>query len=226
MKNKILIIGDYTTRGADTCKWDGNLLNLTDYEIVIIDTSSLYKIWPILPGSNNTIKQWPGKIAANFTYINRKIIESILIDIRVYILFYPDATLSYSSDGWTYTNLNTNDWFPLSIKTQIENGTTVIPKNKSYQEYLDRLKSWKYYYLPKENKDDDKVKEFYKPNAIMVERRVIAANKLGKPLAMELVTSYEKVTDREYAEQNSRIILLPVTSEDTDLTPILVPPAS
>ncbi len=32
MRNKILVIGDYETRGADNCKCDGGLYNLTDYE--------------------------------------------------------------------------------------------------------------------------------------------------------------------------------------------------
>jgi len=216
MRNKILIIGDYKTRGADTCKWDGNLLNLTDYDLVIIDTSSLYTTWSISPGSSYIIKQWPEKIAANFKYINRKIMESILIDTQVFVLFNPESRVSYYPSQYSRPDaLSTNEWFPMSMRTHIENGTTVNLKNKAYREYFRRLKSWKYYYLPKEDDDDKEVREFYKPNSIMVERKVIATNKIGKPLALELVTSYAKVTSREFAAQNSRIILLPVTSEDT-----------
>ena len=180
MRNKILIIGDYETRVADSCKWDGDLYNLTDYDIVIIDTSSLYKIWSLSPGHSCTIKEWPKKIEANFKYINQKIMESILIDTQIYVLFHPNCSLTYrKGDYYRSVYLDTNDWFPISIETHIENGTTVIPKNKVYQEYLKRLKSWKYYYLPQGKNDESEIKEFHKPNSIIVKRNIIAANKLG-----------------------------------------------
>lgn len=142
--------------------------------------------------------------------------ESLLIDTQIFVLFNPTSTLTYWP-GYTTSEFtfSTNDWLPISVKTQIENGTTVIPKNKVYQEYLKRLKSWKYYYLPQGKNDENEIKEFYKPNIIIVKRNIIAANKLGKPLAMELVPSYFELGSRGYTEQNSRIILLPATSEDS-----------
>jgi len=210
MKNKILIIGDYEAKGADSCKWDGNLYNLTDYDIVIIDTGCLYKIWSITsPGAYN-LRQWSEvtqSIERNFKYIRKKIIESILIETQIFVLFNPTSTLSYWS-GYAHSSLRTNDWLPISVETQFESGTTIILKNRTYQEYFKRLKSWKYYHVPKKSSGDSEVQEFYKPHNIKVQRKIIATNKLGKPLAMELVPSYDNT------EQNSRIILLPATSED------------
>jgi len=217
MRNKILVIGDYVTRNVDSCRWNDNLYNLTDYEIVIIDTSSLYKEWSIPSPGEYTLKQWSEvtrSIQNNFTYIRKKIIESLLIDTQILILFNPNSTLSCWQD-YTHDSLQTNDWFPISVETQNENGTTVILRNKTYQEYFKRLKSWKYYYLPMENDDNDEIRQFYKPNILKVERDVIATNKLGQPLAMELVPSYLKFGSRGYTEQTSRIILLPATSEDS-----------
>jgi len=215
MRNKILIIGGYETRGADTCKWDGNLLNLTDYELVIIDTSSLNNTLSISPGHSYTTDKWPKKIEANFEYIKQKIVESILIDTQIFVLFNPESSLSYHPSPYVTRSLDTNDWFPLSMRTHIENGTTVNLINKTYREYFRRLKNWEYYYLPEKADDAKEVKEFYKPDNIRIERKIIATNKLGKPLALELVTLYAKPFGQAYAEQNSRIILLPATSEDT-----------
>ncbi len=189
-------------------------MNLTDYDMVIIDMSSLYKTWSISPGSSYTIKQWPERTAANFKYINQKIMESIVIDTQIYVLFEPNCELTYQERDYSPRySLNTNGWLPLSIKTQIENGTTVNLKNEAYKGFFKRLKGWKYYYLPEESDDYKEIEKFHGP--IHIERKIIATNKLGKPLAMELVTSCWDGSSKHYVEQNSRIILLPATSEDT-----------
>ncbi|MHB8104848.1 MAG: hypothetical protein ACYDG5_04835 [Dehalococcoidales bacterium] len=212
MKNKVLVIGDYKTKNADSCTWSESIYNLTDYETVIIDTSCLYKVLSVeTPGSYTmATSDISVVLRASFKFIHKKILECLSLDTTIYVLYYPDSYISYGKNSSFYTN----DWCPIPLKTCIEDGTTINIKNKKYQQYLGKLKQWNYYYLPTESGEESKIKDFYTLYDVNIKRDIVATNKLNNPLAMELIVSFRKYSSSPSNELNSRIILLPITNKD------------
>jgi hypothetical protein len=183
-----------------------------------IDTSSLYHDLGISkPGWYNPSK-WTGvhqKIVNNFDYIKNKIIESLLIDTKIFVIFNPVSKFTLTQEYTNYS-LSTNDWLPLLMNVHLENGMTINLQNKSYQEYFKKIKSWEYYFLPTEADYDKEIKEFYKSNFISVNQNSIATNKLNKPLALEIYTFYSKTKGGEAHIQNSRLVILPASNGEIE----------
>lgn len=211
MSNKILIIGDSNHRGADCCEWKNPINNLTDYETVIIDASSLYRIWDLNYQSPGTTivgtSPETRAILSNFNYVNKKILECLFIDVKLYILFQPTKTIKMSeNNAATHT---TNDWFPITTETVIESGTTVNIRNQTYQPYLKRLSKWSYYF---NTNDYQQIHDFYEPKLITIYRYPIAADRQGNPLALDLSFAYRNYSSDTSHDLKSRMIILPVTN--------------
>ncbi|MFC2011036.1 hypothetical protein ACFLUR_01950 [Chloroflexota bacterium] len=216
MNRNVLVIGSYKPRGADCCTWDdyNNNYNLTDYGVVILDTNYLYQVWSIDRNVQKTYivgnVEKTRSIISSFPLLRKKILECLSIDTQIFVLFHPTVELKeYLNSASFYTN----DWFPISIESEIDSGTTVNVKSKVYNGYLKRLNQWQYYYLPESFNEYSEIREFYSLDTVRGKRKVIATNKLEKPLAIELSFFFRKQYSSPFTEQDSRIILLPITND-------------
>lgn len=214
MKNNILIIGDYKPKNVDSCTWSESIYNLTDYDTVIIDTDCLYRFLSIDTPGSYTVVQGDAyqAVKTNLKFINQKILECLSLDIKIYVLYYPNTTVSYSYGKNAY--FHTNDWCPIPLETHIEKGITINLKNRKYQQYLNKLKSWEYYYLALKSDDGREIREFYTLYYVDIKRNIIATNRLDYPIAMELAISFLKTSSSKIIELSSRIVLLPITNKD------------
>jgi len=221
--SNILVIGTYRSEHVDSFDWWQKLPNLSDYDIVILDTSRITHFWLIAGRLGNwkgggrvvsDVNEQDKAIRSNLALINRKILEILEFDVTIYVLYEPPISVNYGLGKIFYTD----DWCPISIKPYPEKGKTIIVKDNSYEEYFRDFEGWEYYFVS-DSIDMGKLKTYYESKYKVVELlEPIATNKVEKPLAIELGFHFFNWEDekRDSINYTSRktggtLTLLPIT---------------
>lgn len=215
MGKKVLLIGTYFAEGVDSFDWWQELPNISDYDIIILDTTRIFNFWSIagrveqlaeneyfLPTPNDQDK----KIQSNIQLVGDKLLEILEFAVIVYVLYSPEiivwehAQSMYGGEARSRF-VGTNDWCPISIDTVAEKGKIIYVKDESYKEYFRDFKGWDYYFVP----DSLEINEFescYRSKwKVTSGLKVIATNKVEKPLAVEFTPWFHKWAHDEDEEE-------------------------
>lgn len=199
MSKEVLIIGSYYAEGLKSSSWSSELPNLSDYDIIILDTTKILHGWLIggrvkhLGGNRyylSKIYEADEKIKSNIKLVRSKLLEILEFDILVYILYSPEASIEcnrqiFDQIGETYQGfIETNDWCPISIEIKQEKGERIFVKDDSYIDYFRDFKGWEYYFVP-DSLSIEELEEYYRGKwKTFPGLRAIATNKVDKPLAI------------------------------------------
>jgi hypothetical protein len=134
--SRYLVLGSTGYGGLDSVDWmEGELPNLVDYDIIIVDVPALssdrlalIKLDRLKSIRNHLVRFIDsfGKLVA---ITNHKIIDKK--EKR-----YPETISNY-------------EWCPISIGTNTEQGKTIVIKQNLFKNYLPKLSDWDYYlYIP------------------------------------------------------------------------------
>jgi len=206
MGKRVLLIGTYFAEGVDSFDWWQELPNITEYDTIILDTTRIFNFWSIagrveqlaeneyfLPTANDQDK----KIRSNIWLVKDKLLEKLEFDVIVYVLYSPEiivwehAQSMYGGEARSRF-VGTNDWCPISINTFLEKGGEIYVEDDSYKEYFRDFRSWEYYFLPG-SLDTSELEEYYSSKwKTFPVLRVIATNKVKKPLAVEFIPLFHK----------------------------------
>ena len=202
MTNKTLLISSdaLNTRSIDQVAWSDDLPNLSEYDIIVIDTTSLVSLWSqkaklsdgvyFLDKPNKT----DAKLTSSLSLIQKKIAELLQYKVSVYAIYEPSLVLWTHGDSYDVflrpgrcRFASTNDWCPISIDVVPEKGGQIHVKDKVYKRYFDKLRDWQYYFLPK-TIDISRLTEYYshRSQEIACVHSIIAEGKRGEALALSL----------------------------------------
>lgn len=231
MNNKVLIIGDYHPEGVDCCYWFDELPNISDYDIVILDTTRILNFW----NASGRLKHLAGnefetsyytetdrRIMSNIDFVRNKLIEILIFDVTIYALYEQNFIIKSKPDSRGHIGLyvRTNDWCPIFINNiVIEKGRTILVKDESYEEYFKDFKNWEYYINP----DDiqfDPLQNFYSGKWLLVhEIKSIATNRVDKPIALQFCPILHRKEDTDlgkyeyvYDRRGALLVLLPIAN--------------
>lgn len=215
MGKKVLLIGTYFAEGVDSFDWWQELPNISDYDIIILDTTRIFNFWSIagrveqlaeneyfLPTPNDQDK----KIQSNIQLVGDKLLEILEFAVIVYVLYSPEiivfqhAQSMYGGEARSRF-VGTNDWCPISIDTVAEKGKIIYVKDESYKEYFRDFKGWEYYFAPASLKISDFESDYRHKWKVTPGLRVIATNKVEKPLAVEFVPLFHRWAHDEDEEE-------------------------
>jgi hypothetical protein len=193
MSERILLIGSYSMQGIDSFGWSQDLPNISDYDIVILDSTRLANFW------NERLELYDGlyflrdineadqKVRSNIDLVCNKLREILEFPVTVYALHVPEINIGTPSkeqleSGWIRF-VGTNDCYPISIDTIKEEGKTILVEDNSFDEYFRNFKAYQYYF----DSDSLNIKQFERLYSdrwkVTASLKVVATNKVKKPLA-------------------------------------------
>lgn len=214
MSKKVLIIGTYSTEGMDSFDWWQELPNISEYDIIILDTTRIFNFWServeqlgrktyALKSMNDLDK----KIKSNMQLIKHKLLEKMEFDFVVYVLYSPEIVVNYdpvhfAGSGNGYLGcIRTNDWCPISINTISETGKIIDVKDTSYKDYFAGFKDWKYYF-DADSLEVTEVESYYSHKwKVTTELEAIATNKVEKPIAVKFTPCFHRWAHDEDEEE-------------------------
>lgn len=215
MARNILIIGNYQAEGTDSVSWFQELPYLPDYDTVVLDTSKLFTYWALAgrlePRGEHeyflsNVDTNDEKIRANIDLIKNKLLEMLEFQVDVFALYAPRLVIKYQlPPEYTFDGsgsavgefVRTSDWCPISIGTVVEKGKRIVIEDKSYEKYFKSFKGWEYY-LERDSLDISELQTHYEHVCkVLGKLQPIAANSIGKPIAMKFTPSFH-VWDEEH----------------------------
>jgi hypothetical protein len=208
---RILLISSHSFEGVDSFDWFEELPNISDYDVVILDTPSIFtslhsrgrlqslgeNTWGISEPSETD-----SKIRSNLHLVNRKLVEILEFDRTVYALYMPNITIHHileaipASPGlrgktpteartWTEGFINTNDWCPISIPVVVEKGKTIIVRNSQYESYFKDFPGWQYYFDTARMTFGQLEHAYGARYKVTHGLDILAVNKVNKPIAVK-----------------------------------------
>jgi len=231
MSKEVLIIGSYYAEGLKSSSWSSELPNLSDYDIIILDTTKILYGWLI--GGRvkhldkdryylSKIHKDDEKIRSNIKLVRRKLLEILEFGVTVYVLHSPEASIVcnrkvYDEIGVTYEGfVETNDWCPIDIEIIPEKGTKIYIKDKDYSQYFKDFKGWEYYFNP-ESINIARFEEYYdKKWKVFPKWKAVATNKVNKPLAINFCAIFCSLREGktgwypDTASEGGQLLILPV----------------
>ena len=227
IEKRILVISSMIEKLASvkTVTWSEELPNIADFDVVIMDLTSLYS-----DVENNKIElndlRYPNKDAVG------KLIES---NGELIVISYPTTRLTQNvirrreTRGGIPTTVIThtptpqearprNDlywWSPIPIKNIIEHGSSVLPENTRFREYIEQgIKEW-YYYLEL----SEWAANLSYVRWIEYNNEPIALNRYDKPIAASFSITVKEKQEYEIEARvistSGPVIILPPPTEFT-----------
>ncbi|MHB8084660.1 MAG: hypothetical protein ACYDHZ_02400 [Dehalococcoidia bacterium] len=202
--NNVLIVGA-SWETIDSCEWWQDFPNLSDYDTVILDTTSILNFWlsedriKIEPNGIYLLKsidERDNRVQSNIRLVKRKLTEILQFPVSIYALYAPTIEIWRSIDpNWKYpasriVNENsmltaTNDWCPVAIRTHSESGKTIEIVDANYKQYFQTFREWNYYFIPESLKIDEFEEHYKRDFAVTHNLAFISTNKVAKPLAIQ-----------------------------------------
>lgn len=103
-----MLISSHSFKGVDSVDWSQELPNISDYDIIILDTPGIVNFWSsagklkrlgrnayALPKIDKTAK----KIKANLQIIRENLLEMLEFNVTVYALYSPDISIGTKFDS-------------------------------------------------------------------------------------------------------------------------------
>lgn len=237
MNKNILLIGTYSAEGIDSFGWWQELPYLPDYDTIILDPTRIINFWSLAGrikqlGANkyklSKVNESDEKIKSNIPLVREKLIEMLEFQATIYVLYSPEIIVDVIDKKWVGTPefrgreplqrfTGTNDWCPISISTMSERGGRKINViDDSYKEYFRDFKGWEYYFVPDSLSISELESHYHRKWKVTPELRVIATNKVEKPLAVEFTPFFHQWVNVGGAwnemptKSGGHLVLLPV----------------
>jgi hypothetical protein len=206
MGKKVLIIGTYSSEGADSFDWWQELPNLSDYDTVILDTTRIANFWLIagrLKYSEedneyllSKVNQDDERLRSNLSLVRNKLLEMLEFEVTIYAIFTPKIVVTHElgpeyvseslGSGKAYARfVSTDSWCPISVEAVAEKGKTILVQDSSYGKYFREFKGWEYYFVPESVQSEDLERYYADRYKVRVNLLPIATNKVMKPVAVE-----------------------------------------
>lgn len=112
MNKEILLISSHSFEGVKSVAWFQELPNISDYDIVILDTPRIFTSWSLagrlehlggneysLPEIDETAK----KVKFNIPLVREKLVEILEFDVTVYALYAPNIHIGTKIDRSLFT---------------------------------------------------------------------------------------------------------------------------
>ena len=238
MSKNVLIIGSYSAEGIASFDWWQELPNISDYDVLFLDTTKILLYWSYAGrvkhlGGNGyellNVYESDEKVRSNIDLVKQKLLEMLEFDIAIYALYSPDIIVNVrkeipsvnSAEIHTVydTFVNTNDWCPISIDIVRERGKTIDIKDDSYNQYFTYFRGWEFYFIPESLDMNEFETHYYGRLKTDFTMRVVATNKVNKPLAIEFTPLFYSLRKDGWGwDPNTRraggtLTLLPVFDE-------------
>ena len=174
---RYLVIGSTGYGGVESVDWiEGELPNIVDYDLIIIDVPSL------------TLDKLVLANLKRFELIEKQLI-SFLFSTGTLIII-TNQYVSHKRPNRYPEIINNYLWCPINIGIKEEEGRSVIKKRNKFMNYLTQLSEWDYYLFIASNWVGDKITQVYGPtyqtNYIITSLPIIL-NRYGQIMA----SSYE-----------------------------------
>lgn len=222
-KKRILLISSHSFEGSESYDWFQELPNISDYDIVILDSPRIFTFWSLAGrlddlGNNtyllshaNSIDE---KVQSNISLVRKKLLEILEFNVKICALHTPNSYI------WTTTEyyhgkaessrkgirvveskrehfVDVNDWCPIGISIFAEKGKTIIINDEEYEEYFRDFDSWQYYFVP-DSLNIGKLENTYSSKyKVTPQVNVIAVNKVDKPIAIEFIPQFHRWREPE-----------------------------
>ncbi|MBL7209679.1 MAG: hypothetical protein ISS52_06235 [Dehalococcoidia bacterium] len=222
MECSALIIGTHSqAENVDVFDWAQELPSMSDYDIIILDTTKIYDLW----SPEGQMKRSDGRIHSlleknaihervegRLHSVKEKLTEILEYRVAIYVLFIPDITMKIefhyrgfeiaearvpSRDSRHYNF--SMEWCPISIDRIEERGKAVVPLDLTYDEYFRHFRHWEYYFDTDSLDISEFCKHYYtKGFAVTPQLTNIATNRIGKPIAIQFTPCFHRMlTDEE-----------------------------
>ncbi|MGA2367282.1 MAG: hypothetical protein ABSF74_01735 [Dehalococcoidia bacterium] len=202
--NNVLIVGA-SWESIDSCEWWQDFPNLSDYDTVILDTTSILMFWlnedriKTEPNGKYLLKctdERDNNVQSNVRLVKRKLTEMLQFPVSIYVLYAPTIEIWRSIDlNWKFPAprvvtensmlIATNDWCPIAIHTHSESGKTIEIIDDKYKQYFQAFREWSYFFIPESLKIDEFVEHYKRDFAVTHNLTFISTNKVAKPLAVQ-----------------------------------------
>lgn len=232
-----LVIGSREHSGVDTAQWDDNPFapNVADYDVIVIDTSSLGSIIDTLPQTfGSPVDERESLITRNVESIAEDLIRILCTNGQVFAIASPESTVSRGS-GIRFWNLTNYDWCPCPVEVVEKTGRMIGPYPAELRDYLEVNKSWRQVFpVPTWTGNSERVLKVLRQNTdtfyVHFEQHAVVRSRAAEPVSIRLQFSihevrrevspgglrYQNVVVAEPARSSSSILVLPSPSAMTN----------
>ena len=107
MNKEILLISSHSFEGVKSVGWFQGLPNISDYDIVILDTPRIFTSWSLGRGLEHLggneyalarIDETDKKVKSNLLLVREKLVEMLEFGVDVYALYVPDIIIGTKLD--------------------------------------------------------------------------------------------------------------------------------
>lgn len=215
---RILLISSHSFEGADSFDWFQEFPNISDYDVVILDTPRIFTFlhsrgklqslgenrWGIFqPSEIDT------KLRSNLSLVKKKLVEVLEFKRTVYALYMPNIIIDElfegvstsldpsgmthtEADTWTQGFIRTDGWCPISIPIVLEKGKTIILQRSDYEQYFKNFPGWQYYFDTGRTEFADFENAYWAKYKVTHGLRILAVNKVNKPIAVEFTPRFHR----------------------------------
>lgn len=220
----MIVIGSDGHYGVDTVGWfEDEMLNIADYDTIIIDTNSLdsfLSLVAIADISDDGKKAIIAKLYSNLQFIQNRLFYTLHSDGEIYVICSPRTHICVTKYA-PWDSFPIYGWSPIPVFIENEQGVTKSVEDKTYERYFEYVKRWSF--TLELGKQWDKIQKFceneigkqhFRPSI-----ESIAINRYKKSLAVSAsyslgVFNSDTRRVRQVHESGSIVFLPPPTEVD------------
>jgi hypothetical protein len=170
------------------------MANIADYDVVILETSSLASILDTASKENDSklLQQINDKLI-NIKYMLMSVLDS---EGRIYVICSPEVRIFYGKAQREF--INNYAWSPFPIYLRQESGVTIYSIKKSFEKYFQYVKSWTFCFenLDYKQSNLDVLIQFHHGQYYIEPLiEIIAENRYKKPISMRMSYNLHKPID-------------------------------
>jgi len=184
---RILVIGSRKHSDVKCVSWfDENLPNVADFDIVIVNTSSLTNELNKIPGTSNN-DGWE-KLKKNTWIIKKGLLKLLDSGGEIYVIGMSEIRVNFGKGRYFDTQMTNYWWLPLPLEITSEEGESLTIKSSKYNRYLGKVKHWNcFVQFSREEQSIEWLSNFYNHKFAISSLEIpIALNRYNKHIAAEL----------------------------------------
>lgn len=133
-----LVIGSTGYAGVESTDWnDDGLPNIVDFDVILVDVPAL------------TAEKLAAADCRRFEEVRKQLVRFLHSGGQLVVITAP--RIVHRRENSYPDHLDSYNWSPLGIGTQMEEGQSMVKKTDDFVDYLSRMKEWDYYlFIPRD----------------------------------------------------------------------------